>query len=86
MIGGLRKTCPLLPTQKMSVLLERSEESAWQMMTFFRWKWLLMQDRSFVALEDDGCFLAMNNAGEVFRRSESGVVEKYFMLDARHVR
>jgi len=29
-----------------------------------------MQGRTFAALEDDGWFLAMNDAGEVFRRSQ----------------
>jgi len=63
----------LLSTRRQTtVILERSEESATQVMPFFRWKWLRMQGRSFAALEDDGCYLAMDNAGEVFRKSQFG--------------
>ncbi len=61
----------LLSTRKQTpVFLERSEESATHVRFFFHWKRLRMQGRSFAALEDDGYFLAMNKAGEVFRRSQ----------------
>ena len=38
-----------------------------------------MQDRSFAALEDDGWFLAMNEAGEVFRRSQFRLKTRMFI-------
>jgi len=46
--------------RQTTVILERSEESAWHVMPFFRWKKLRMQGRSFAALEDDERFLAKN--------------------------
>jgi len=38
-----------------------------------------MQGRSFAALEDDECLLAMNDAGEVFRRSHFGMKTRMFI-------
>ena len=57
--------------RRAHVIPERSEESAWHVMSSLRWKRPHTQGRSFAPLEDDGCFVAMNEAGEVFRRSHS---------------
>jgi len=38
-----------------------------------------MQGRSFAALEDDGCFPLVNEAGEVFRRSHFGMKTRVFI-------
>jgi len=54
--------------RQIPVILERSEESDADARPFFGWKRLGMKRRSFAALKDDECFLAVNKAGEVSRR------------------